>query len=321
MKIAIIGAGAIGNWIGCALAASGNTISMLARGQSLDTIKTSGLRLITQETDTSYKVHASDNPKDLGKHDLVIIAVKSHHLTDIASAVSELITPSSMVIPMINGVPWWFMDDGKGLKSLDPEGYLSRLIPYQQIIGCVIHASCSSPAPATAHLKFADKIILGDPSGCNSKTAENIQKIFEAAAVKTVISTNIRHDIWYKLWGNMTLNPISALTRSTSLAVLDDDYTRHFMHEIMREAQEIGASIGCPIDQTPAERNQITRTLGDFKTSMLQDLEAGKQLEIEALLTAPKEIAIAQGIATPNLDILLGLIRLLAARHGSSYKS
>jgi 2-dehydropantoate 2-reductase len=297
-------------------------VSVYARGATLQALRTHGLRLKEGERLIATQVAASDDAADLGPQDLVIVAVKGPALPAVAAATGRMIGPDTVVVPAMNGVPWWFFSgfggalEGLALRSVDPDGSVAANIPASSVLGCVVHASCTTTEPGLIVHKMGKKLILGEPSGGGSARLANTAAALADAGFEAVVSPGIQQDIWYKLWGNMTMNPVSAFTGATADQILDDELVRGFAHAVMAEAKEIGARIGCPITESAEDRSQVTRKLGAFKTSMLQDVEAGRPLEIDALLSAPREIAGKLGLATPNLDALLGLVRLFAKTRG-----
>jgi 2-dehydropantoate 2-reductase len=319
MKIAVVGAGAIGGWIGVLLAKSGYDVSVFAHNTTLAAIRADGLKLTANGETIVVPVRASNKAADLGKQDLVIVAVKGPALTMVAPAVAAMLTPDTIVMPAMNGVPWWFTHGLKGeaadmpLRSVDPGGAVAAAIPTRHVIGCVVHASASQIAPGHSSHTANNRLIIGEPSGDRSEHLSNLASVLSNAGFKAEQSANIRSDIWYKLWGNMTMNPISALTHATTDKMLADPLVAAFALSVMNEAKQIGAAIGCPIAESGEDRMNVTRKLGAIKTSMLQDVEAGRALEIDALLAAPREIAGKIGIATPNMNALHGLVRLMAA--------
>ena len=222
----------------------------------------------------------------------------------------------------MNGVPWWFFHGmpgalaGARLHTLDPDGAIAAAIPAAQVIGCVVHASCTTPEPGLTRHVMGDGLIVGEPVGGTSPRVAELAKTLVAAGFEARVSERIQQDIWYKLWGNMTMNPISAFTGATSDQLLDDQLVHGFCLAVMAEAAAIGARIGCPIAQSGEDRMAVTRELGAFRTSMLQDAEAGRPLEIDALLTVVREIASRVEVRTPYLDGLLGLTRLFARTRG-----
>jgi 2-dehydropantoate 2-reductase len=325
MKICIYGAGAIGGFIGAQLAAdesAGHQVSAVARGATLAALRKQGLRLQLKDRLLTARVRAEQNPEALGAQDLVVLAVKAPALPEVARHIAPLIGKDTMVLTAMNGVPWWFFHgfggkfEGTPLAAIDPDGSVAAAIPAAQIIGCVVHATCTVTEPGLVKHGFGQRLIIGEPAGCDSARLQKLAAVLRGAGFESETSDCIQRDIWYKLWGNMTMNPVSAFTGASSDRVLDDALVTAFCHAVMREAADIGAKIGCPIAQTPEDRHLITRKLGSFKTSMLQDVEAGKAVEIDALLTVVREIGLMAGVVTPNLDALLGLSRLHARVHG-----
>ena len=322
MKACIYGAGAIGGWLGHGLARAGCDVSVVARGATLAALEQHGLRLNQGGAVTSQPVQASASPQALGIQDLVVISVKAPSLPEVAQQITPLIGPNTMVLTAMNGVPWWFLQGfggayaGQPLTSIDPQGAVASAIAPQHIVGCVVHASCSVDAPGLVRHHFGNKLIIGEPSGHNTQRAQELAALLEAAGFEALLSEQIQKDIWFKLWGNMTVNPISALTGATTDLILKDELVRGFISSVMLEAKAIGAQLGIVIDQQPEDRHAVTLKLGAFKTSMLQDVEAGKAVELDALVTAVKELGTMTGVATPCTDALLGLARLQARVRG-----
>ena len=316
MRIAIVGAGAIGGWVAAKLAAAGHDVALLARGATLAAVEANGLVLREGGEETSLRLQASDDAASLGPRDLLVFAVKAPSLGAAAAAAAPLIGAGTLILPMLNGVPWWFLADrNQSLASVDPDGAIARALPLPQVIGCVVHASCASPDPGVVVHGSGDGLILGEPAGGDSERLQALAALLGEAGFTATASARIQKDVWYKLWGNMTMNPISALTGGICDAILDDDLVEAFILEIMAEAAEIGARIGCPIEQSGRDRIAVTRKLGPFKTSMLQDVEAGRPIELDALLGAPREIGRMAGVKTPNMDALFGLTRVMARQN------
>ena len=314
-RITVVGAGAIGGWIAAKLAIAGEQVSVLARGDTLGLVRAEGLRLDEQGEEFVAPVEVADDCAALGEQDVVIIAVKAPALPALASELKPLIGAQTTIVPMLNGVPWWFVD-GEPLASVDPDGSIAAAIPFEQIVGCVVHASSSRTAPNRIRVNHADKLIIGEPGGEASERAAMLFALLDGAGLKPDLTGNVRRAIWYKLWGNATINPLSALTRATCDVILADAECRAWMLEGMAELAAVGAAIGCPISESGEDRMQVTARLGAFKTSMLQDVEAGRPIELEALLGAPREIAQRHGIDTPALDRLYGVTKLMAERLG-----
>jgi 2-dehydropantoate 2-reductase len=322
MKLCIYGAGAVGGLMAAWLARSGHEVSVVARGAHLEAIRRSGLRVRSNGAVDSFPVRAESDPARLGPQDYVLVVVKAHSLTDIAANMAPLLGAQTGIVTAMNGVPWWFFEGfggalaGTRLKAVDADGSIARAIPAKHIVGCVVHASCSVDAPGVVRHHFGNKLIIGNPSGEKTQRVRDLAALLDKAGFEAVISDRIQKDAWYKLWGNMSTNPVSAITGATTDRILADDLVCEFTSRVMLEAREIGARIGVPIEQTPEDRHQVTRKLGAFKTSMLQDVEAGKSVELDALVTVVKELGELTGVATPYTDALLGLARLHARVHG-----
>ncbi|MES2398696.1 MAG: 2-dehydropantoate 2-reductase [Pseudomonadota bacterium] len=322
MKVCIYGAGAIGGWIGHKLAGAGCDVSAVARGATLAALQQHGLRLNEGGNTTAQPVKSSAQPAELGVQDLVVLAVKAPSLPEVTRHIAPLIGPNTIVLTAMNGVPWWFLQGFGGalanqrLSTVDHDGTLDKAIPAANIIGCVVHASGMVDAPGLIHHHRGNKLIIGEPSGKKTARLLALAALLEKAGFEAPVSEQIQKDIWYKLWGNMTMNPISAFTGATSDLIMGDELVCEFTSNVMLEAKEIGARLGIPIDQTPEERHVITRKLGAFKTSMLQDVEAGKPIELDALVSAVRELGQLTKVATPFTDALLGLARLNARVKG-----
>jgi 2-dehydropantoate 2-reductase len=322
-KITIVGAGAVGGFIGAMLARSGqHAVSALARGATLQALRTQGWRV--QGADGAWQAplaQASDMAADLGPQDLVVIAVKAPALPPLAPHLRALIGPHTLVLPAMNGVPWWFCSHlpgwaGRHLRHVDPLGHTADALPLPQVLGCVVHLSCAAPQPGLVQHLRGQGLIVGEPAGGVSARSQALAETLREAGFDTTLSADVRQDVWYKLWGNLTMNPISALTGATVDRVLDDPELRAFCTRAMEEARALGERIGCPIAQTAQDRHAVTRKLGAFKTSMLQDVEAGRAIELDAIVGAVVEIARHEQLPTPAIDSLLGLTRLMAQVRG-----
>ena len=321
MKVCIVGAGAIGGLIGTRLAAAGRAeVSAIARGATLAALQRHGWRVAAPEGGLlQAPARAAATAAELGAQDLVVIAVKGPALTEVARGLAPLLGPATVVLPAMNGVPWWFCQGvpgfpgGGALASVDPGGAIAASIPFERVLGCVVHASASTPEPGLVQHRVGRGLIVGEPLGRaagRSSRAEAVVALLEQAGFEARLSEDVRYDVWYKLWGNMTMNPVSAITGAAIDRVLADPLVRAFCSAAMAEAATIGARIGCPIEQTPEDRHAVTAKLGAFRTSMLQDVEAGRPIELDAIVGAVHEIGQRLGIATPNVAALLGLTRL-----------
>jgi 2-dehydropantoate 2-reductase len=314
MKVCVAGLGAVGGLVAARLALAGHDVSALARGATLAAVRERGLGLTTSQGERHVaRIEAADAAAKLPVPELLIVAFKSAAFAADAVQLAPLIGPRTIVLPMMNGVPWWFLqpDDPKPLASVDPQGRIAATVPLAQTLGAVVHLTCVGTAPGEVRHGFGERLIVGEPAGHSSERTERIAAVLDSAGFQAERSADIRRDIWFKLWGNMTTNPVSALTRAACDAILDDDLVRAFMARGMAEAAAIGARIGCPIEQTPEARMNVTRQLGAFKTSMLVDAEHGRALELDALVGAVREIGARVGVATPNIDALHGLARLM----------
>ena len=322
MKICIYGAGAIGGLIAGRLALAGHEVSVVARGAHLTAIREKGLRILSGEKETSAKIKSDSNPAMLGPQDCVIVAVKAQNLPEVAAAIGPLVGPDTSIVTAMNGVPWWFFDrlafgDGKlRLESLDPGGALSRAMPTSRIVGCVVHLAASTPEPGVIRHSMGERLILGEPGGKNTARTHAIVAALREARFEAVATEFIEKDFWVKLLGNISFNPVSALTLATANRLIADEYVKAYMVSIMRECLAIGRAVGVDAAIDPEARMDMARRLGAFKPSTLQDLEAGKKLEIDGLLIGTLEIARKAGVAAPFTESLAGLARLRAESTG-----
>jgi len=323
MKAVIVGAGAIGGWMAGLLADVGWEVSLFARGATRAALQARGLRIRRGQNEKIYRLPASDDPAALGRPDYVIVAVKGQSVPAVAPAIARLCGPDTTVVPALNGIPWWFFavpgvpQSGMRLETVDPGGAVSRAIDFAHVLGCVVHASAWTPEPGLVEVNKTDMLIFGEPDGGTSGRCAKLCAAFEKSEVRPVASERIRHDIWTKLWGNMSMNPLSVLARAETAAMLTDPDVRGLITRLMLEMQGLGDRIGLPIGMTPEDRMALTARLGSFKTSMLRDAEAGRPLEIDPLLGAVVEIAERLGEDVPFMRGVLGLLRLRAQAIGA----
>lgn len=322
-KICIYGLGAIGGLMGARLGAAGHHVSAIARGATLEAVRRDGLGWIENGVERNVPVYATDRPEQLGPQDLVILSLKTPALPDIAASIKPLISSSTTILSAMNGVPWWFLHGlpkaptGLRLDCVDPDGALSFAIPAAQVVGCVTHLAASVSAPGKIRHVAGNRLIVGEPcGGADTSRARAVVSLLAQAGFDVESAARIQQEIWFKLWGNMTVNPVSFLTQATGDQILDDDLVRAFMSRCMLEAAQIGARIGLPIDANPEERHVVTRKLGAFRTSMLQDRASNKPVELDALLGVVIELARQVDVDTPSLDSLFGLSRLCAKNQG-----
>jgi 2-dehydropantoate 2-reductase len=321
-RITVVGAGSIGGWIGAKLSrCAGVQPSVFARGATLAALQRDGLQLHLKDETICAQVAVSSDAAQLGEQDLVVLAVKTPAVREVAAQIAPLLGEQTMLLSAMNGVPWWFFEGfggalaGKRLQSIDSDGQIAAHLKPLHIIGSVVHASCSVQAPGVIQHHFGNGLIIGEPSGHDTPRVQALLALLQEAGFDASLSPQIQKDIWYKLWGNMTMNPVSAITGATTDRILGDDLLRGFISKVMLEAKTIGEKIGIPIAQLPEDRHQVTLKLGAFKTSMLQDAEAGRAVELDALVSSVKEIGQMLHMPTPWTDALLGLARVHARRH------
>ena len=327
VKVCVIGAGAIGGYLGVRLADSGAKVSVLARGKTLQSIQTRGWILEEGDKRLVAKVNAASDPQALGVQDVVIVAVKAHSLADIAPMVTSLCHEDTMVIPAINGIPWWFSqgmaDFGlpSRLDSVDPDGTIEKAIDSKRVIGSVVYPSCYSPEPGVSHHSSGTRLVLGEISvaSADSKQTDRLERVvalFNAAGLAAEPTDEIRRAVWEKLLGNVCCNPVSLLTgSSTDLMIDDPDIYRMFV-DLMNEVIAVGSALGLAIGVTPEARLATTRKLGNVKTSMLQDAEAARPVEVQAIVGAFVEVARSLGVETPIASTIYALARMRAQTFG-----
>jgi len=317
-RICIVGAGAIGGLVAGRLAQAGNDVSLLARGRTLEALRRHGQRLDSAGTLVASPVRAGDDARALGPQDIVVITVKAPALPSVARAIRPLIGADTVVIPALNGIPWWFFLDaglplgGTRLRSVDPDAGIEASLPVDQVLGAVVFASASTPEPGLTLHASGNRIVLGEPKGGSSERARAVAALFTQAGFDATASENVRADIWTKLLGNACFNPASLLTGAYTDDMIDDARLHGMFVAMMDEALALGSRLGLPAQVESRARIAFTRGLGHIKTSMLQDVEAGKPLEIDALVGAVRELGQLTGVPTPHTDALLGLTRLMA---------
>lgn len=315
---AVVGAGSIGGWIADALDRAGWTVSLLARGATLAALRTDGLR-VERGGELRHSRPRCGTPAELGVHDYVFLTVKAQVLPDLAPSLSPLIGPTTVVVSATNGIPWWFFHDFGGdlanqsLESVDPGGSQDRVFPRRRVLGSVVHASVRVLAPAHVQVVAADRLIVGEPSGEVTERLRQAVAGLVSGGINAEQSRRIRHEVWAKLWGNMNMNPLSALTRCGTAEILADADVRELCVRMMEEMQLCAQRLDLQVGMTAVERIAVTQRLGNFRTSMLADLEAGRPLELAPQLGAVAEIAQRLEVAAPFVRSILGLTRLLSA--------
>jgi 2-dehydropantoate 2-reductase len=321
-RICVAGAGAVGGLIAARLADVGENVSVLARGAHLQAIRAEGLRLEEGDARIVAKIAASDDPAALGEQDVLIVALKAHALRESAATLAPLVGPGTVIVPAMNGVPWWFFHGfggklaGTRLDAVDPQGAISRTLPPEQVLGAVVHLSSTMPAPGVIRRGKGNLLLVGDLSGEESSRLQEVVALFKQGGIDARATREIQREVWLKLWGNMNMNPISALTGSTADVMLGDPLTLALVRAMMAEAAAIGGALDIDMGMSADARIAVTRELGAFKTSMLQDFEASRTPEIDAILAAPCEIGHRLGIPMPWSDTVLGLVRQRAMNSG-----
>jgi 2-dehydropantoate 2-reductase len=317
-RYCIFGAGAIGGTIAARLARTDATVSIVARGDTLAAIQKNGLRLVSNGETLQMSVRASADPAKLGPQDYVIVAVKAPSLPEVALRIGPLLGTETVVVTAMNGVPWWFLTNARGLlpgmrlTAVDPGGIISCAIPASRVIGCVVYMSCAIEAPGVIRHAAGRRLIVGEPDKRSSRRVARLAEWLRRSGFDCVESTDIRRDIWFKLWGNLSMNPISLLTGATLDRIVADPLAHTLCSRMMEEAGRIGEAIGIPATVPVEEMFNRARALGAVKTSMLQDAEHGKPVEIDALLSVTRDLGRMVGVPTPFIDSVLGLARLKA---------
>ena len=318
MQIAIIGAGGIGAYVGARLALAGEQVTFLARGANLEALRSRGVRLVLPDGSEQLAtgVAASSDYAAVGPQDLVIIAVKAHQVEAIAAQIPQLLGPDTVVVPMQNGIPWWYFHRhggelaGRRIAAVDPSGLIAASIPPERVIGCVVYPAAELTAPGVVKVVEGDRLPVGEPDGSSSSRVLRVSECLKRAGFKAPVLDNIRAEIWLKLWGNLTFNPISALTHATLVEICQDAGTRELAVEMMTEAQNVANRLGITLRVSLEQRIAGAEKVGRHKTSMLQDLEAGRTLELDALLGAVVELGHLTGTPTPHLDAVYALTSL-----------
>jgi 2-dehydropantoate 2-reductase len=320
MKIAIIGAGAIGGYLGARLALAGEDVTFIARGGSLAALQSRGIRLLAADgTEESVpRVQATADYAAAGPQDVVILAMKAHQVTDVAPQVPKLFGPGTVVIPMQNGIPYWYFHShggelaGTQLSSVDPDGSIGAHIPPDRVIGCVVYPAAELVEYGVVQHIEGNRFPLGEPDGTTSERAARVADCFVRAGLKSPVLADIRSEIWLKLWGNMTFNPISALSRATLAGICQYPPSRELATAMMTEAQTVAHKLGITFRVPLEKRISGAEKVGHHKTSMLQDVEACRSLDVDALLVSVIELARLTETPTPNLDTVYALTKLLA---------
>ena len=320
MRICVIGAGAIGGFVGARFAFAGHEVSLVARGAHLRAIRERGLMLV--EADGRERVadvaHATDDVGSLGQQDVVILALKAHQIEPVLHQINKLCHADTLIVPMQNGIPFWYFQkhggelEGTIVRSVDPHGRLAQEFDTNKLIGCVVYPAAVITAPGVIRCVEGERFPLGELDGQITPRVQALAKMFEEAGFKSPVLENIRSEIWLKLWGNLSFNPLSALTHKTLAQICRFEPTRELARKLMEEAQQVAHSIGITFRVSIDKRIAGAEKVGEHKTSMLQDVETGREPEIDALVGSVLEIARLNHIATPHLDTVYVLVKSLS---------
>lgn len=317
MHIGLIGAGAIGGLFAARLALAGHTLSVFARGATLAALQHNGLRLDSRGRSDTVAVRASDDAAALGPQQLLIVAVKAPSLPQVLPAITAMCNPQTVIVPALNGLPWWyFLHQGRRLRSVDVDGAIEAAIPLPKVLGCVVFPACSTPAPG--HVKHAggERIVFGEPAGGLSDRVQALTQLCRDAGFEAEASADVRREVWLKLLGNACFNPVSLITRAHTDTLIDEPGIHALFIAMMEEALGVGRAAGLDVALDPLQRLALTRKLGHVRTSMLQDALAGRPVEVEAILGALLETAQAEGVAVPLIAAVTALARVHAREAG-----
>ena len=322
MKVCIYGAGAIGGYMGVQLALAGAEVSLVARGAHLEAMRKDGVKLLIGGEERVAQVNATDDPATLGPQDYVIIALKAHSVPSVVDRMRPLLGNDTSVVTAVNGVPYWYFYkhggalEGRTLESIDPGGRQWDVLKPERAIGCIVYPATEVVAPGVIQHVYGDKFPLGEPSGERSERVERLAAMMNKAGLRAPVMDNIRDELWLKLWGNLCFNPISALTHATLDVIAADPDTRAVARAMMLEAQAIASRLGVNFRVDVERRINGAGAVGAHKTSMLQDLERGRPMEIDPLVTVVQEMGRLLDMPTPTLDVVLALVRQRAAMAG-----
>jgi 2-dehydropantoate 2-reductase len=320
MKIAIIGVGAIGGYVGIRLALAGEDVTFIARGANLEALRTRGIRMVNADgtEEAVPRVKATDNYAEAEPQDIVVLAMKAHQVEAVTGEVHKLFGPKTVVIPMQNGIPYWYFHgypgefSGARVQSVDPSGAIYANIPCERVIGCVVYPAAELLAPGVVKHVEGNRFPVGEPDGTTSERVSQVARCFVKAGMQAPILSDIRSEIWLKLWGNLSFNPISALSRATLAGICQYPPSRAIAAAMMTEAQSVAGRLGVKFRVTLEKRIAGAEKVGHHKTSMLQDVEAARTLEIDALLGSVVELARRTNTPTPHIDTVYALTKLLA---------
>ena len=312
MRIAIVGAGAIGGLLGAHLARSGQDVILIARGAHLAAMQARGITVRSGHEEFTAHPQCTDDMSAVGGVDGIFITLKAHSIPPVAPQIGLALQPDAWVVAAMNGVPWWYFPD-RHLETVDPGGVIARSIPSSRVVGSVVYPAATVVEPGVILHEEGDRISLGEPDGSKSERVQRMAAALTAAGFKAPVQTRLRSEIWLKLLGNATLNPLSAVTRATQGEMFESEANRRLIHTLMEEVASVARALGIELPLSVEKRMQGAASVGEHKTSMLQDMEARKRLELDALLGAVIEIAEWKGVAVPSLSTLYGVAKLAEA--------
>ncbi|MFM7427205.1 MAG: 2-dehydropantoate 2-reductase [Elainella sp.] len=319
MKICIVGAGAIGGYLGAKLALAGETVTLIARGAHLEAIQTQGLTLRQADgsADLVKDLVATQSIAEAGPQDVVVLALKAQSVPGVAPELPALYGPDTLVVTAQNGIPWWYFRQldspyaNYRVRSVDPDGTVEAHIPAERVIGCVVYPAAELAAPGVVQHLEGDRFTLGELDGSKSERLQTLSQVLRQAGLKAPIRNQIRNELWVKLWGNLAFNPISALSRATLEQICQYPLSRELARNMMAEAQTIGKKLGVEFGVSLEQRIAGAEKVGAHKTSMLQDIEAGRSTEVDAIVGAVAELGRLVGVATPHIDAVYASVKLL----------
>jgi 2-dehydropantoate 2-reductase len=313
MTVAVVGAGAIGGFLGAHLARSGQDVVLIARGPHLAAMRSRGVTVRHGGDEFTAHPECTDDMKAISGSEVVFLTLKTPSMTGVAETIGAALKDGACVVAAQNGIPWWYFED-RHLESVDPGGVIARNIPYKRVVGCIAYPAAQVVEPGVIELLEGNRFTLGEPDGARSERVQAISSMLVGAGLKAPIQTRIRNEIWLKLLGNATFNPVSALTRATLVEIVTSPATRDLVRTLMEEVDAVARALGVEVPLSIERRMDGAAATGAHKTSMLQDLEAGRPLEIDALLGAVVELADGEGVAVPSLRVVYGLTKLLGEK-------
>lgn len=322
MRLCVFGAGAVGGFVGGMAARSGAAVSLVARGPHLDAIRRDGLRVVHEGGEFAVQVPATDDPEELGPHDIVFLAVKAHGLAAAAGRIAPLLGPDTAVVSAQNGIPFWYFHahggrlDGHSLETVDPGGRLAARIGCERVIGCVITSSNEVPRPGVVRNVGNRTFALGEPDGSRSERLAAAAAVLEGAGLEAPTDTDIRGEVWAKMLGNVSFSPMAALTSARFGSLLERGDLRRVAVTVMEEVRAVGESLGVTFTQDIGSRVEATRRVAGHRSSILQDLERGRPMEVDGVTGAVIELGRLTGVATPTTDMIYALLRARAREAG-----